>query len=259
MLVIPAVDIKDGQCVRLYMGNKDQETAYGDPAEMALKWYKLGAKRIHIVDLDGAFQGVPRNLETITEICQTLPIPVEVGGGIRSLKTIETLLSVGAQWVILGTVLVKDKKIAQEAARKFKGHVIAGIDAKKGKVAVRGWEEGTSSDALDLAKWCEGEGYSAIIYTDISKDGTLSGPNLEETARIAKEVSIPIIASGGVSCLEDVLKVAELEPLGVEGVIVGKALYDARIDLKKALESVGGYETHHPDPGREKAHQRAWR
>jgi len=207
---------------------------------MALKWYRLGAKRLHVVDLDGAFQGMPRNLETIREICQTLPIPIEVGGGIRSLKTIETLLSAGAQWVILGTVLVEDKNLAQEAARKFEGHVIAGIDAKKGRVAVKGWEEGTSLDALDLAKWCEGEGYSATIYTDISKDGTLSGPNLEETAGIAKGVSIPVIASGGVSCLEDVLKVAELEPLGVEGVIVGKALYDARIDLKKALESVGG-------------------
>ncbi len=240
MLVIPAVDIKEGRCVRLYMGNKDQETVYGDPAEMALKWYKLGAKRIHIVDLDGAFQGTPRNIEIIRKICQTLPVPIEVGGGIRSLRTIESLLLAGAQWVILGTVLVEDKKIAQEAARKFEGHVIAGIDAKKGRVAVKGWKEGTSLDALDLAKWCERRGYSAIIYTDISKDGTLSGPSLEETAKIAKEVSIPIIASGGVSCLEDLLKVAELEPLGVEGVIVGKALYDAQVDLKRALEAVDG-------------------
>ena len=240
MLVIPAVDIKNGRCVRLYMGNKNQETVYGDPVEMALKWYRLGAKRLHVVDLDGAFQGKLKNLEIIREICRTLPIPIEVGGGIRSLRAIETLLSAGVRWVILGTVLVNDRLLAQEAARKFEGHVIAGIDAKKGKVAVKGWEEGTLKDALALAKWCEGEGFSAIIYTDISKDGTLSGPNLEETARIAKGVSIPVIASGGVSCLADILKVAELEPLGVEGVIVGKALYDARIDLKKALEATSG-------------------
>ncbi len=242
MLVIPAVDVKGGRCVRLYMGDKDRETVYGDPVEMAMKWQELGARRLHVVDLDGAFQGVPVNLAVVREICSALSIPVEVGGGVRSLKTIEVLLGAGVEWAILGTMLVEDRHMAREAARSFEGHLIAGIDARSGWVAVKGWEEGTSLNALELARWCEGEGFSAIIYTDISRDGTLAGPNLEETARIAREVSIPVIASGGVSSLEDVLEVAKLEPLGVMGVIVGKALYDGRVDLREAQRILDGKE-----------------
>lgn len=242
MLVIPAVDIRGGRCVRLYMGDKDRETVYGDPVEMAMKWQELGAKRLHVVDLDGAFQGVPVNLAVVREICSALSIPVEVGGGIRSLKTIEVLLGAGVEWAILGTMLVEDQRMAREAARSFEGHLIAGIDARSGRVAVKGWEEGTSLDALELARWCEGEGFSAIIYTDISRDGTLAGPGLEETARIAREVSVPVIASGGVSSLEDLLEVAKLEPLGVMGVIVGKALYDGRVDLREAQRILDGKE-----------------
>jgi len=238
VLVIPAVDIKGGRCVRLYMGDKDRETVYGDPVEMAVKWQEVGAKRLHVVDLDGAFEGTPVNLGVVREICSSLSIPVEMGGGIRSLRTIEALLDAGVEWAILGTVLVEDQYMAREAAKRFAGHVIAGIDARSGRVAVKGWEEGTSMDALDLARWCEDEGFSAIIYTDISRDGTLTGPNLEETARIARGVSIPVIASGGVSSLADILQVAELEPLGVEGVIVGKALYDGLVDLKEALKAL---------------------
>ncbi len=238
MLVIPAVDIKGGRCVRLYMGDKNRETVYGDPVEMALKWQNIGAKRLHVVDLDGAFQGRPVNLPIIREICSCLSVPVEVGGGIRSRETVEVLLEAGVEWVILGTVLVEDQDLAREVAREFPGHVIAGIDARGGRVAVKGWEEGTSLDALELARRCEEAGFSAIIYTDISRDGTLVGPNLEETARIARGVSIPVIASGGVSSLEDILEVARLEPVGVEGVIVGKALYDGRVDLGEALKAL---------------------
>jgi len=238
--LIPAVDIKGGRCVRLYMGDKDRETVYGDPVEMALRWQELGARRLHLVDLDGAFQGKPVNLEIIRQICSRLSIPVEVGGGIRSVKTVGALLEVGVEWVILGTVLVEDPSVAQEVVRSFPGRVIAGIDARAGRVAVKGWEEGTSMEARDLARWCQDEGFVAIIYTDISRDGTLSGPNLEETARIARGISIPVIASGGVSSLEDILEVARLEPLGVEGVIVGKALYDGRVDLREALKALEG-------------------
>ena len=240
MQLIPAVDIKGGRCVRLYMGDKDRETVYGDPVEMALRWQELGARRLHLVDLDGAFQGKPVNLEIIRQICSRLSIPVEVGGGIRSVKTVGALLEVGVEWVILGTVLVEDPSVAQEVVRSFPGRVIAGIDARAGRVAVKGWEEGTSMEARDLARWCQDEGFVAIIYTDISRDGTLSGPNLEETARIARGISIPVIASGGVSSLEDILEVARLEPLGVEGVIVGKALYDGRVDLREALKALEG-------------------
>ena len=239
-MIIPAVDIKGGRCVRLYMGDKEKETVYGDPLEMARKWQDLGARRLHVVDLDGAFQGRPVNLGVIEEICAALTVPVEVGGGIRSLDTVEALLEVGVEWVILGTVLVEDRAMAREAARRFEGRVIAGIDARRGRVAVRGWEEGTTLDALELARWCQDQGFAAIIYTDISRDGTLAGPNLEETARIARGVSIPVIASGGISSLEDILEVAGLESLGVEGVIVGKALYNGRVDLKKAMEILEG-------------------
>lgn len=242
MLVIPAVDIKNGECVRLYMGDKDRKTVYGDPVEMADRWCRLGAQRLHVVDLDGAFQGRPVNLDIIAEICRCVSIPVEVGGGVRSLETIELLLEAGVQWVILGTVLLEDRGLSSESARKFGGRLIAGIDAKGGKVAVKGWEEGTSVDALDLARWCEDQGFSSIIYTDITRDGTLTGPNLEETAGVAGYVSIPVIASGGISCVEDILRVAKLEPLGVEGVIVGRALYDGRVDLEEALEVVAELE-----------------
>ena len=238
MLVIPAVDIRRGRCVRLYMGEKDKETVYGDPVEMALKWQALGAERLHLVDLDGAFQGRPVNLEVIRRVCQELSIPVEVGGGVRSMEVVEALLDAGVEWVILGTILVEDRDLAREVARRFEGHVMAGIDARSGRVAVKGWEEGTTMDALELARWCEGEGFSALVYTDISRDGTLRGPNLAETARIARGVSIPVIASGGVSSLEDILRVRDLEPLGVEGVIVGRALYHGRVDLKEVLEAL---------------------
>ncbi len=240
MQIIPAVDIRHGRCVRLYRGDRQRETIYGDPVEMALKWQAIGAKRLHVVDLDGAFQGKPMNLEVVRQICTRLSIPVEVGGGVRSLRIIELLLQAGARWVILSTALVKDQDMAEEAGRQFGDHLIAGVDARSGKVAVRGWKEEIPMDALTLARRCEDQGYSAIIYTDILRDGTLSGPNLEETARIARGISIPLIASGGVSCIEDLQMVARLEPLGVTGVIVGKALYDGRIDLKAVLERMRG-------------------
>ncbi len=236
MIVIPAVDLKDGRCVRLSQGRMDQESVYSEhPVEMAKHWESKGAERLHLVDLNGAVTGKPFHRSLIKEIARFVHIPIEVGGGIRDFATIEDYLSSGARWVILGTAAFQNRSLIVEACHRFPERVILGIDAKGGRVAIQGWNEVVSSEAIDLAKQFEGMGLSAIIFTDIERDGMGTGLNFESTRKLARSTSIPVIASGGVSQVEDIEHLLELEPEGVIGVIVGRALYTGQVDLKEAL------------------------
>jgi phosphoribosylformimino-5-aminoimidazole carboxamide ribotide isomerase len=238
MLVIPAVDLKDGKCVRLVQGRMDQETVYAeDPVEMAGHWVSEGAERLHVVDLNGAVTGMPVHRSLIEEIVRSVPIPVEVGGGIRDRETIDHYLSTGVKWVILGTVAFQNPTLIQEACRQFPGRVILGLDAKRGRVAIQGWKETVSLAAADLVRQFEGTGLSAIIFTDIERDGMRTGVNWELTKTLAEGTSIPIIASGGISRLEEILHLKELESFGVTGVIVGRALYTGQVDLREAIRA----------------------
>jgi len=241
MIIIPAIDLKGGNCVRLFQGKAEERTVYfDDPKEAALKLISDDAKRIHVVDLDGAFRGKEGspNRRIIGEIAALSEVPIEVGGGIRTVEDAEELLEVGVRWVILGTVLVKDPEAAGRIAEAFPGRVIAGIDAKGGMVATHGWVAKSEVMATELARFCEEIGVSGIIYTDISRDGALVGPNVEETVALARSTSLPVIASGGVSSLEDLKWLKEIEEVGIEGVIVGKALYEHRFTLQEAMEVV---------------------
>jgi phosphoribosylformimino-5-aminoimidazole carboxamide ribotide isomerase len=239
MIVIPAVDLKDGRCVRLSQGRMDQETIYSEnPVEMAKYWESKGAERLHVVDLNGAVMGRPFHRSLIEEIAKSLHIPIEVGGGIRDLETIESYLSSGVRWVILGTVALRNRSLIEEACRRFPGRVILAIDAKRGRVAIQGWNEVVPLEAIDLVKQFEGMDLSAIIFTDIERDGMGTGLNSEVTKALARSTSIPVIASGGVSRIEDIERLMELENDGVIGVIVGRALYTGRIDLKEAIRVV---------------------
>ena len=236
MIVIPAIDLKDGKCVRLSQGRMDQETIYSDdPVEMARHWESKGAERLHIVDLNGAVTGKPCHPALIREMAKAVSIPVEIGGGIRDLRTIEDYLSSGAEWVIAGTAAVSTPHLIEEACRRFPSRIILGIDAKGGKVAIQGWNEVVSSEAIDLARKFEGTGLSAIIFTDIERDGMSTGLNFQSTRNLARSTSIPVIASGGVSRLGDIEDLLKFEPDGVIGVIVGRALYTRRIDLEEAI------------------------
>lgn len=236
MLVIPAIDIKGGKCVRLVQGKMDQETVYSDsPVEMAKRWEGMGAELLHVVDLDGAVAGEPKNISAIEAIGGAISIPFQVGGGIRDLDSINLYLSIGASRVILGTVAYKDPYFVKEACLKHHGRIVVGIDAKDGKVAIKGWEEVTGKTAAELAKELEDAGVAGIIYTDISRDGMLEGPNIEGTRILALSVKVPIIASGGVSNIEDIKRLKELEPVGVVGVITGKAIYTGSLDLREAV------------------------
>lgn len=239
MLLIPAIDLHDGNCVRLVRGRLENITVYSEnPAEMAKKWEVMGAKRLHVVDLDGAFTGAPKNTEAIKDICSSVSIPVEVGGGIRNVETIEQFLEIGAKYVILGTAAVKDPLFLSEACRLFQGNIILGIDAKNGFVSLKGWTEEAALTPVELAISAKELGVSAVIYTDISKDGTLTGPNLAATKELAVRSGMPVIASGGMATLDDVAAVAELEPSGVIGAILGKSIYEGKIDLGEALRMV---------------------
>ena len=239
MIIIPAVDLKEGKCVRLSQGRMDQESVYSDrPVEMAKHWESKGAERLHVVDLNGAVMGEPIHRSLIKEISQSLRIPVEVGGGIRDIATIEEYLSSGVRWVILGTAAFQNRSLVEEACRHFPGRVIVGIDARGGRVAIRGWNEVVSLDAVDLAKQFEGKGSSAIIFTDIDRDGMSTGLNFESTRRLSMSTAIPVIASGGVSRVEDIEHLLELESEGVIGVIVGRALYTGQIDLEEAIHRI---------------------
>ncbi|MBE0575490.1 MAG: 1-(5-phosphoribosyl)-5-[(5-phosphoribosylamino)methylideneamino]imidazole-4-carboxamide isomerase [Desulfuromonadales bacterium] len=236
MIVIPAIDLKEGKCVRLEQGLMEKDTVYSDnPAAMARHWQDEGGELLHLVDLDGAFAGVPKNREAIQAIVAAVDIPTELGGGIRDLETIEAYLSLGIDRVILGTVAKENPALVGEACRKFPGRIVVGIDAKEGMVAVRGWAEVTEKKAIDLAREMEAFGVTAIIYTDIARDGMMQGPNLEATAALAEAISIPVIASGGVSCLEDIRNLLQIEASGVAGVITGKAIYTGSLNLREAV------------------------
>ena len=236
MIVIPAIDLKEGRCVRLEQGLMDKDTVYSDdPAGQALSWQEQGGELLHIVDLDGAFAGVPRNREAIRAIVEAVSMPTELGGGIRDLATVEAYLELGVSRVILGTVAKENPALVAEACRLFPGHIVVGIDAKDGLVAVRGWADVTEKLATELAKEMEGYGVEAIIYTDIARDGMMQGPNIEATRQLAEAISVPVIASGGVSSLDDIARLMTVEAAGVTGVITGKALYTGSLDLREAV------------------------
>ena len=236
MLVIPAIDLKNGACVRLEQGLMDRDTVFSqDPAGQARIWQDAGAEIIHLVDLDGAFAGVPRNRDAISAILQAISVPAQLGGGIRDLATIEAYLQLGLSRVIIGTAAQRNPTLVTEACRAFPGQIVVGIDAKDGLVAVQGWAEVTSVTAVDLAKRFEDSGIAAIIYTDISRDGMMGGPNIEATRHLATSVSVPIIASGGVSSLQDIEQLMRVESAGVSGVITGKAIYTGALDLRAAI------------------------
>ena len=241
MLIIPAVDIKEGRCVRLLQGREDSETVFSDdPSAMAERWESEGAEFLHVVDLDGAFRKGPQNMEAVRRILERVQIPVQLGGGIRSMETISTFLELGVNRVILGTEAIRNPSLVEQACQAFPDQIIVGIDSRKGMVAIEGWTETTDQEAVEMAKGLEGLGLAGIVFTDIHKDGMKSGPNIEETERMAEAVSIPIIASGGVSDINDIRALARLEPLGVVGVITGRALYDGRLNLKEALAVATG-------------------
>ena len=236
MIIIPAIDLKDGKCVRLAQGDFSRMTVYAEnPVEIAVQWQAQGAERIHIVDLDGSLAGSPRNREVILNLVRAVRIPIEVGGGIRDIKTVEFYVSHGIRWVILGTAALKNEVFVKEACQVFRGHVMVGIDAKDGLAAIEGWTEKTSGPAVDVARLYEGYGLEAVIYTDIKRDGMETGINIEATRIFAEAIEIPVIASGGVAGIEDIKKVVEIETAGVMGIIVGKALYTGGLYLPEAI------------------------
>ncbi len=240
MDVIPAIDLLNGHCVRLYQGDYAQAETFGtDPVAMALHWQNQGASRLHVVDLDGAKTGQPTNHGVIANICQALTIPVQVGGGIRTREPVASLLDQGVAQVILGTAAVNNPDLVKTLGADFPDRILVGIDARNGQVATQGWLETTGVDAVTLAQHMGEAGAAGIIYTDIQRDGTLQGPNLEALRHMANQVSIPVIASGGVSSLTDILSLLALEPLGVTGVIVGKAIYTNHVNLREAVQAVG--------------------
>ena len=239
MLIIPAIDIKEGRCVRLTEGKfEDVEIFSDDPVAVAVKWANKGAMMLHVVDLDGARYGKLTNISLLEQIIKKVNIPVQTGGGIRNYRDVKNLINLGASRVILGTILWKDKSLAKRLFEDFSEKIIAGIDAREGHVAVEGWQNITSVDALDFAKEMERLGARRIIYTDIKRDGTLIGPNISNIEEIVKNVNIPLICSGGITSLGDIEKLKRLEDLGLEGIIIGKALYKGRIILEEALELV---------------------
>ncbi|HEY9673380.1 MAG TPA: 1-(5-phosphoribosyl)-5-[(5-phosphoribosylamino)methylideneamino]imidazole-4-carboxamide isomerase [Waterburya sp.] len=240
MDVIPAIDLLEGRCVRLYQGDYARSQVFNDnPVDVAKQWAEQGAARLHVVDLDGAKAGKPVNTKTIEAIVQAIPVPVQVGGGLRDRVGVAQLLDIGVQRVILGTAAVEDHPLVQSLCDEFPGQIVVGIDARDGLVATRGWLETSQVKATDLAQQMSKLGAAAIIYTDIHRDGTLSGPNLDALRELARSISIPVIASGGVSSVTDLLSLLALEPAGVNGVIVGRALYTGNISLKEALQAVG--------------------
>ena len=233
MLLIPAIDLKEGHCVRLRQGRMEDNTIFSqDPVAVARKWVEAGAKRLHMVDLDGAFAGTPVNADIINEICKTFPkLEVQIGGGIRDEKTIQTYLDAGVRYVIIGTKAVSAPHFIGDVCAEFPGHIIVGLDAKNGKVAIDGWSKLSHHDVTDIAKHFEQDGVEAIIYTDISRDGMMQGVNLESTRDLARTITIPVIASGGVTDYNDIKALCHYESEGVMGAIVGRAIYEGTIDL----------------------------
>lgn len=240
MEIIPAIDLLEGKCVRLYQGDYSQSQVFDEnPSAVAKQWVEQGATRLHVVDLDGAKTGDLVNLPAIESIVQAVSVPVQLGGGLRDRAKVAKMLGIGVQRVILGTVAVENPQLVGELAREFPGQIVVGIDARNGKVATRGWLETSEVSAVELAQRMADLGAAAIIYTDIHRDGTLQGPNVEALRELASSISIPVVASGGVSSLTDLLGLLALEPLGVNSVIVGRALYTGDISLKEAIQAVG--------------------
>jgi phosphoribosylformimino-5-aminoimidazole carboxamide ribotide isomerase len=235
MIIIPAIDLKHGCCVRLFQGEMDHETVYFEnPLEAARHWMNEGATLIHIVDLDGAVEGRPVHTRQVEEICRQTNLAVELGGGLRSIEAVEAAFELGVTRIVIGTAAYNNAGFLRLVCRKFPARIVVGIDARKGKVSIKGWKETTTMDAVELAKRCEQDGASRIIYTDISRDGTCDGVNLDETLKIARAIRIPVIASGGVATLEDIKTLLPLENEGVEGVVVGRALYVGAFTFREA-------------------------
>lgn len=240
MEVIPAIDLLDGKCVRLYQGDYERSQVFNEnPVEVARNWVEQGATRLHVVDLDGAKQGKSVNLQAIEAIVTAISIPVQVGGGLRDRTSVAQLLDLGVQRAILGTVAVEQPELVSQLCQEFPQQIVVGIDARNGKVATRGWLQTSEVAATELARRMAQQGAAAIIYTDIHRDGTMSGPNLTALRELANAIDIPVIASGGVSSLSDLLSLLALEPLGVKGAIVGRAIYTGDVDLKEAVLAVG--------------------
>jgi phosphoribosylformimino-5-aminoimidazole carboxamide ribotide isomerase len=243
MLLIPAIDLKDGHCVRLRQGEMKDATVFSeDPAAMARRWIDAGARRLHLVDLNGAFAGKPVNESAVKAILAEVgdEIPVQLGGGIRDLDTIERYLDDGISYVIIGTAAVKNPGVLHEACDAFPGHIMVGLDAKDGKVATDGWSKMTGHDVVDLAKKFEDYGVEAIIYTDIGRDGMLTGVNVDATVKLAREIRIPVIASGGIGTIQDILNLSPFEKEGIIGAIAGRALYEGKLDFKAAMKAAKG-------------------
>ncbi|ODS70711.1 MAG: 1-(5-phosphoribosyl)-5-[(5-phosphoribosylamino)methylideneamino]imidazole-4-carboxamide isomerase [Acidovorax sp. SCN 68-22] len=239
MLLIPAIDLKDGHCVRLKQGDMDQSTTFGeDPAAMARRWIDAGARRLHLVDLNGAFAGKPKNYQAIKSILKEVgeDIPVQLGGGIRDLDTIEKYIDGGLRYVIIGTAAVKNPGFLKDACSAFGGHIIVGLDAKDGKVATDGWSKLTGHEVVDLARKFEDWGVESIVYTDIGRDGMLSGINIDATVKLAQALTIPVIASGGLGSMRDIEQLCAVESEGIEGVICGRAIYSGDLDFAAAQE-----------------------
>lgn len=243
MLLIPAIDLKDGKCVRLRQGRMEDDTVFSDnPVEVAGRWVAAGAKRIHLVDLDGAFAGKPKNAEIVSQIAEAYPeLPVQIGGGIRDEATIQAYLDAGVKYVIIGTKAVQDPQFVQEMATKFPGHIIVGLDAKEGIVAIDGWAKLSEYNVIDLAKKFEAQGVEAIIYTDIARDGMMQGVNVEATANLANAINIPVIASGGITNMDDIHGLGKVADTGIMGAITGRAIYEGTLDFEKAEKVAQSY------------------
>jgi len=237
MIIIPAVDIKDGKCVRLLQGRMEDETVFSDdPSEMAKRWSDDGAEIIHVVDLDGAFAKSPQNLASIKKIVESVDSDIQVGGGIRDDKTIQMYMKLGIKRVVIGTQAIRNPSFLMKACQAYPDRIVLGIDARNGMVAIEGWAETTQTSAIELARQCEDYGLAAINFTDIVRDGMQSGPNLEQTKLLAQSTRTPVVASGGVSTLKDIKEIKKLEGFGVIGAITGRALYSGTLNLKEAIE-----------------------
>lgn len=243
MLLIPAIDLKEGKCVRLRQGRMEDDTVFSnDPVAVAGRWVEAGARRLHLVDLDGAFAGKPRNADVIHAIVQAYPdVPVQIGGGIRDEDTIQAYLEAGVEYVIIGTKAVSEPHFVRDVAIEFPGHIIIGLDAKDGKVAIDGWSKLSRHDVIDLAKKFEAQGVSAIIYTDISRDGMMQGVNVEATANLARAITIPVIASGGITNIDDIRALGEVAHEGIMGAITGRAIYEGTLDFAEAEKLAESY------------------
>ena len=240
MLLIPAIDLKDGKCVRLRQGRMEDETVFADdPLDMAQRWVEAGARRLHLVDLNGAFAGQPVNTQVIRRIADAFPdVPIQLGGGIRDEDTVQLYLDAGVQYVIIGTKAVSAPHFINDLCLEFPGHIIVGLDAKDGKVAIDGWSKLSNHDVIDMAQHFERDGVDAIVYTDISRDGMMQGVNVEATVKMASEISTPVIASGGISSLDDIKALRAVAEEGIMGAIIGRALYEGSIDLGEAQKLV---------------------